>query len=73
MNLLGYCYTMKKELGTWKEVAAFLGLPGSSFSLLLNGQRKPSLEMMLRIREKSGGKVADVLDFVVKSRSARGR
>jgi transcriptional regulator with XRE-family HTH domain len=55
---------LRREDMTGEQLAAKAGMPSSTISRILNGRRRPGLQVMQRIARATGYRVSALEDFV---------
>jgi transcriptional regulator with XRE-family HTH domain len=61
MNLSTY---LKRKRINARKLADLVGVPASTITRIIRGERSPTLAIMIRISEATGGSVSKVEDFL---------
>jgi transcriptional regulator with XRE-family HTH domain len=63
---------LRREEMTGEQLAVMAGMPSSTISRILNGRRRPGLDVMQRIARATGYRVSALEDFVPEEPSSDG-
>lgn len=67
MKVAEWCEKKKRELGSYRSVAEYLGIASCELSRIKAGRLRsktgPKLETLILFRDKSGGEVSSVSDW----------